>query len=90
MIIFGIVSNEYEKYTNNYKPTSMDTKLSFLMYNFNDNNFYLNNNAIEYIEAAINKGLDVEQFSNRISFFFNSHNYFLQLYFLKKENQVLH
>lgn len=31
-------------------------------------------NAIAYVQAAINAGLDVDSFANRISFFFNSHN----------------
>ena len=35
-------------------------------------------NAISYIDAAINRGLDVNSFSKRISFFFNSHNYFFE------------
>ena len=35
-------------------------------------------NAIAYVEAAIKKGLDVDQFSSRISFFFNSHNHFFE------------
>jgi len=35
-------------------------------------------NAISYIEAAIERGLDINKFSNRISFFFNSHNYFFE------------
>ena len=36
-------------------------------------------NAIAYIEAAISKGLDVDKFASRLSFFFNG-----QLNFLKK------
>ena len=35
-------------------------------------------NAIAYTQAAINKGLDVDKFSKRMSFFFNSHNYFFE------------
>tara|TARA_Y100001970_G_scaffold246400_1_gene314280 strand:- start:418 stop:1956 length:1539 start_codon:yes stop_codon:yes gene_type:complete len=35
-------------------------------------------NAIEYTNAAIQKGLDVNKFSKRMSFFFNSHNYFFE------------
>ena len=35
-------------------------------------------NAIEYTNAAINKGLDVNEFSNQMSFFFNSHNNFFE------------
>ena len=35
-------------------------------------------NAISYTEAAINKGLDINKFSKRMSFFFNSHNYFFE------------
>jgi methylmalonyl-CoA mutase N-terminal domain/subunit len=31
-------------------------------------------NAIAYVQAAINAGLDVDQFGGRLSFFFNSHN----------------
>lgn len=31
-------------------------------------------NAIAYIQAAIDAGLEVDQFAKRISFFFNSHN----------------
>jgi methylmalonyl-CoA mutase N-terminal domain/subunit len=30
--------------------------------------------AIAYVEAAINRGLDVEDFAPRLAFFFNSHN----------------
>ena len=30
-------------------------------------------NGIAYVEAAINKGLDVDMFARRLSFFFNSH-----------------
>ena len=35
-------------------------------------------NALAYVEAAINKGLDVDQFAPRLSFFFNCHNDFLE------------
>ena len=35
-------------------------------------------NAIEYTNAAIEKGLDINVFSSRMSFFFNSHNYFFE------------
>src|SRR5437016_1146521 len=35
-------------------------------------------NAIAYVEAAINAGLDVDKFAPRISFFFNAHNNFLE------------
>jgi methylmalonyl-CoA mutase N-terminal domain/subunit len=35
-------------------------------------------NAIAYVEAAIKAGLDVDEFAGRISFFFNSHNDFLE------------
>ena len=35
-------------------------------------------NAIAYVEAAINSGLNVDDFSSRISFFFNSHNHFFE------------
>lgn len=31
-------------------------------------------NAIEYVKAAVTKGLDVDVFAKRLSFFFNSHN----------------
>ena len=34
-------------------------------------------NGIAYVQAAINKGLDVDTFGKRLSFFFNSHNDFL-------------
>ncbi|MBT3300744.1 MAG: methylmalonyl-CoA mutase [Candidatus Marinimicrobia bacterium] len=34
-------------------------------------------NAIAYVEAAISKGLDPNQFGQRLSFFFNAHNDFL-------------
>src|SRR5499425_1400152 len=35
-------------------------------------------NAIAYVQAAINAGLDVDQFAPRLSFFFNAHNNFLE------------
>jgi methylmalonyl-CoA mutase N-terminal domain/subunit len=35
-------------------------------------------NAIAYIEAAIQAGLQVDEFAPRISFFFNAHNNFLE------------
>ena len=35
-------------------------------------------NAIAYVEAAINAGLDVDKFAPRLSFFFNAHNHFLE------------
>ena len=35
-------------------------------------------NAIAYTEAAIKRGLDINKFSSRMSFFFNSHNYFFE------------
>jgi len=35
-------------------------------------------NAIEYIEHALKRGLDINQFGSRISFFFNCHNYFFE------------
>ena len=35
-------------------------------------------NAIAYIEAGIEKGLDPNKFGSRLSFFFNSHNGFLE------------
>jgi methylmalonyl-CoA mutase N-terminal domain/subunit len=35
-------------------------------------------NAIAYVDAAIQAGLDVDQFGQRISFFFNAHNDFLE------------
>jgi methylmalonyl-CoA mutase N-terminal domain/subunit len=34
--------------------------------------------GITYIEAAINKGLDVDRFARQISFFFNAHNNFFE------------
>ncbi|HZD56507.1 MAG TPA: methylmalonyl-CoA mutase family protein [Anaerolineales bacterium] len=35
-------------------------------------------NAIAYVQAAINAGLDVDTFADQISFFFNAHNDFLE------------
>jgi len=35
-------------------------------------------NAIAYVEAAIQAGLNVDEFAGRISFFFNAHNDFLE------------
>jgi methylmalonyl-CoA mutase N-terminal domain/subunit len=35
-------------------------------------------NAVAYVDAAIRAGLDVNQFGQRISFFFNAHNDFLE------------
>ena len=35
-------------------------------------------NAIEYVEQAIQAGLDVDQFGRQLSFFFNAHNNFLE------------
>lgn len=35
-------------------------------------------NGITYVESAIKAGLDVDQFTLRLSFFFNSHNNFLE------------
>jgi methylmalonyl-CoA mutase N-terminal domain/subunit len=35
-------------------------------------------NAIAYVEAAIQAGLNVDEFAGRLSFFFNSHNDFLE------------
>ncbi len=35
-------------------------------------------NAIAYVKAAIDAGLDVNQFGQRLSFFFNAHNNFLE------------
>jgi methylmalonyl-CoA mutase, N-terminal domain len=35
-------------------------------------------NAIAYVQAAIDAGLDVNRFGQRISFFFNAHNDFLE------------
>jgi methylmalonyl-CoA mutase N-terminal domain/subunit len=35
-------------------------------------------NAIAYVQAAIQAGLDVDSFSSQLSFFFNAHNNFLE------------
>ncbi len=35
-------------------------------------------NAIAYVQAALNAGLPVDQFSSQLSFFFNAHNNFLE------------
>ena len=35
-------------------------------------------NAVAYVKAAIDAGLDVNQFGQRLSFFFNAHNNFLE------------
>ena len=35
-------------------------------------------NGIAYVQAAIDKGLDVDQFAPRLSFFFNAHSNFLE------------
>ena len=35
-------------------------------------------NAIAYVEAAVEAGLDVDAFAGRLSFFFNSHNNFFE------------
>ncbi len=35
-------------------------------------------NGIAYVEAAIRSGLDVDSFASRLSFFFNSHNNFIE------------
>ena len=35
-------------------------------------------NGIAYVQAAINKGLDVNTFGKRLSFFFNCHNHFFE------------
>jgi methylmalonyl-CoA mutase N-terminal domain/subunit len=35
-------------------------------------------NGLEYVKAAVAKGLDVDSFAPRISFFFNAHNDFLE------------
>jgi methylmalonyl-CoA mutase N-terminal domain/subunit len=34
--------------------------------------------AIAYVEAAVNKGLDLDRFASRLSFFFAAHNNFLE------------
>jgi methylmalonyl-CoA mutase N-terminal domain/subunit len=35
-------------------------------------------NGIEYVKAAVDAGLDVDDFGQRLSFFFNSHRHFLE------------
>lgn len=35
-------------------------------------------NAVEYVQQAVNAGLDVDHFASQISFFFNAHNDFLE------------
>ncbi len=35
-------------------------------------------NAIAYVQAAVDVGLDVDSFANQLSFFFNAHNNFLE------------
>src|SRR5712692_2584039 len=35
-------------------------------------------NAIAYVQAAVDAGLDVDQFGQRLAFFFNAHNDFLE------------
>jgi methylmalonyl-CoA mutase, N-terminal domain len=35
-------------------------------------------NGIAYVQAAIDAGLDVDRFGQRLSFFFNAHNHFLE------------
>jgi methylmalonyl-CoA mutase N-terminal domain/subunit len=35
-------------------------------------------NGIEYVNAAIQSGLDVDEFAPQLSFFFNAHNHFLE------------
>jgi methylmalonyl-CoA mutase N-terminal domain/subunit len=35
-------------------------------------------NAIAYVEAAVDSGLDVDSFADQLSFFFNAHNNFLE------------
>ncbi len=35
-------------------------------------------NAIAYVQAAVGRGLDVDRFAGRLSFFFNAHNNFLE------------
>jgi methylmalonyl-CoA mutase N-terminal domain/subunit len=35
-------------------------------------------NAIAYVDQAIGAGLDVDDFANQLSFFFNAHNHFLE------------
>src|SRR5687768_6311783 len=35
-------------------------------------------NGIAYVQAALDAGLDVDQFGRRLSFFFNAHNEFFE------------
>ena len=35
-------------------------------------------NAVAYVQAALDAGLDVDEFGQRLSFFFNAHNNFLE------------
>jgi methylmalonyl-CoA mutase, N-terminal domain len=35
-------------------------------------------NAVAYVQAAVDRGLDVNEFGQRLSFFFNAHNDFLE------------
>ncbi len=35
-------------------------------------------NAIAYVQAAVDAGLDVNRFGQRLSFFFNAHNHFIE------------
>ncbi|MDQ0337698.1 methylmalonyl-CoA mutase N-terminal domain/subunit [Caldalkalibacillus uzonensis] len=35
-------------------------------------------NAISYVEAALEAGLDIDQFAPRLAFFFNAHNHFFE------------
>ena len=35
-------------------------------------------NAIAYVQAALNAGLDIDDFAGQLSFFFNAHNHFLE------------
>jgi methylmalonyl-CoA mutase N-terminal domain/subunit len=35
-------------------------------------------NALEYVDGALARGLDIDSFAPRLSFFFNAHNHFLE------------
>ena len=35
-------------------------------------------NALAYVEAAVEKGMDIDDFAPRLSFFFNCHNEFFE------------
>jgi len=35
-------------------------------------------NGLEYVRGAVRRGLDIDQFAPRLSFFFNAHNHFLE------------